>query len=115
MIMVNPLIDEATIDELRSTLGDDFLPELINTYLQETPLLIQDLQQALKDGNAPAFTRAAHSIKSSSASLGALGFSAQAKELEMTGKAGDLSQASAKVSELVNAYPDLEQAMKSLL
>jgi HPt (histidine-containing phosphotransfer) domain-containing protein len=110
-----PTINEAIIAELRATLGDDFLPELVNTYLQETPRLLADLQQALQDGDATAFTRAAHSIKSSSASLGALDFSALARELEMTGKTGDLSQAVEKTATLVAAYPDVEAALKALL
>jgi HPt (histidine-containing phosphotransfer) domain-containing protein len=113
-MMDNTLIDVGIINELRASLGDDFIPELVAAYLQETPLLIQALQQALQDGDAPAFTRAAHSIKSSSASLGALSFSAQARELEVIGKSGDLSQAAGKVSGLAGAYPQLELALKNL-
>ena len=108
-------LDEKTLAYLRATLGDDFLPELIAAYLEETPLLIKDLQQALAEGNAQAFTRPAHSIKSSSSSLGALDFSKKARELETIGKSGDLSQAAIKLNELIGTYPDLEHALKNLL
>lgn len=110
-----PLIDEHTLTELRATMGDDFLPELIMAYLEETPLLIKDLQKALEDGNAQAFQRLAHSIKSSSASLGALEFSAQARELEMIGKSGDLSPAADPLTRLIASYPQLELAFKGLI
>ena len=113
--MSNPPLDEKTLADLRATLGDDFLPELIATYLEETPLLIKDLQQALAEGNAQAFTRLAHSIKSSSSSLGALDFSDKARELETIGKSGDLSQAALKLTEFIGTYPDLEHALKNLL
>ena len=55
-------------------MGAEFIGELIDTYCQETPQLIAALQQALAQGDAPAFQRAAHSIKSTSASLGAMEF-----------------------------------------
>ena len=106
------MIDDAVFNELRVTMGDDFIPELIAAYLDDTPRLIQDLQQTLAEGNVIAFTRTAHSIKSSSASLGALDFSAQAKELEMIGKSGDLSQAAEKVNQLIADYPKLAEALK---
>lgn len=108
------LIDQATITALKESLGDDFLPELIATYLEETPSLIHDLHQALAEGNAQVFQRAAHSIKSSSASLGALSYAALAKELEMAGKAGDLSQVSDRLNELTGGFTELEKALKGL-
>src|SRR5512139_1487920 len=98
------IIDPNTIEELKTTLGADFVKELIDTYRAETPKLLDQLCQALSQGDAIAFQRAAHSIKSSSASLGALEFSAQAKELEMLGKQGDLSQADEKVASLSAEY-----------
>ena len=109
------LIDEQTFSDLRDAVGDDFLPELILAYLEETPMLLRDLQAALAASDISAFTRAAHSIKSSSASLGALEFSAQAKELELIGKSGDLSQAGDKVDRLAAKYPELEAALKDHL
>lgn len=108
------IIDPNTIEELETTLGADFVKELIDTYRAETPKLLDQLCQALSQGDAVAFQRAAHSIKSSSASLGALEFSAQAKELEMLGKQGDLSQADEKVAGLSAQYSQVEQALLSL-
>jgi HPt (histidine-containing phosphotransfer) domain-containing protein len=108
-------IDERTIRELGETAGDDFIPELILAYLEETSRLIEDIQAALAAGDVSTFTRAAHSIKSSSASVGALVFSAQAKELELMGKSGDLSQAGEKLEQLTLVYPQVELALKEYL
>lgn len=113
--MTNPIIDEVTFHELQATMGEDFIPELIATYLEEIPSLLTTLQKGLAEGNSQTFTRAAHSIKSSSASMGALDFAAQARELEMIGKSGDLSQAGDKVVRFVAAFIDVEQALKNLL
>jgi len=113
--MLNSPFDEKTFSDLRTTFGDDFIPELVATYLEETPLLINELQEALASADIQAFTRAAHSIKSSSKSMGAFVFAENARELEMIGKSGDLSQAAIKLTELTGTYPELEQALKEYL
>ena len=56
--------------------------------------------KALGVGDSISFGRLAHSIKSSSASLGALTFSQQARELEMLGKANDLAGVGSKLNKL---------------
>ena len=103
------LVDQATFGQLQEMMGAEFLAELIDTYCQETPQLIETLEQALARNDAPAFQRTAHSIKSSSASLGALPLSDLARELEMAGKAGQLSGAEARVQQLAADYRGVEQ------
>ena len=111
---IDPIIDPNTISELKATVGFEFIGELIDTYLEETPRLIEELVQLLEKLDTVAFGRTAHSIKSSSASLGALSFSALAKELEMMGKAGDLTGAEAKVEQLKVNYGQVKRALKEL-
>jgi histidine phosphotransfer protein HptB len=111
---VSSVIELKTFYELKDAMGGGFIGELIDTYCDETPQLIPQLKQSLAKGDAEAFRRAAHSIKSSSASFGALEFSAQAKELEMIGKAGDLSAAS-KVDSLANEYIQVAQTLQELI
>jgi histidine phosphotransfer protein HptB len=113
--MLPPVIDTATFDELKSAMGEDFIPELITTYLEETTALLATLREALAANRPEDFRRAAHSIKSSSASLGALDFSAQAKELEFIGKAGDLDQAGEPLAKLEAAYPGVKTTLQALL
>jgi HPt (histidine-containing phosphotransfer) domain-containing protein len=113
--MLPPVIDSTTFEELKAAMGEDFIPELISTYLEETAALLQTLREALAANRPEDFRRAAHSIKSSSASLGALDFSAQAKELEFIGKAGDLSQAGEPLVRLETAFPAVTAALQALL
>jgi len=93
-------IDAKTFEELVSSTGGDpaFVNELIDTYLGDAPPLFDQMRSALSSGDAETFRRAAHSLKSNSASLGALALSALAKELEMMGKANTLDGAAAKVA-----------------
>ena len=110
----NAVIDQQTIDQLRELMGSDFMVELIDTYCQETGMLIEQLYQTLASRDTAAFGRCAHSIKSSSASLGALIFSQQARELEMMGKANDLSEAESKLEKLAADFVLVKQSLEEL-
>lgn len=109
-----PIIDQTTFNDLKELMGADFIVELIDTYTLETAGLIDKLGQALEAGDAATFGRLAHSIKSSSASLGALNFSGQARELEMVGKGGDLSGAGPKVEELAADFLQVKGCLEEL-
>lgn len=111
--MSQPVLDKATLDQLIANTDREFAAELVTTYLDDSPRLLADLRRALAEGNAPNFQRAAHSLKSNSASLGALGLSAQAKELEMIGRAGKLDGAGEKVDQLAASYAEVESALKA--
>src|SRR4030065_668898 len=108
------IIDMLTYTQLKELMGSDFLAELIDTYNIETGVLIEQLGQAFNNGEAASFGRYAHSIKSSSASLGALAFSQQARELEMMGKANDLSAADKKVEKLAGDFILVKQCLEDL-
>jgi len=106
------ILDPETLSSLKEMMGADFIGELIDTYCQETPQLIDALQQALAQGDAAAFQRAAHSIKSSSASLGALGLAASARELEMIGRSGNLDGILPAVARLVADYQRVQSGLQ---
>jgi HPt (histidine-containing phosphotransfer) domain-containing protein len=108
------IIDLDKIAELKELLGADYVVEVIDAYNQETESLIQQLQQALAAGDAAAFGRLAHSIKSSSAGLGAVSFSQQARELEMLGKANDLEEVGSKLEQLSADFLQVVDCLKEL-
>ncbi len=109
-----PVIDVFTFTELKTTVGADFIGELIDAYLDDTPRLINELAESLAQQDATKFCRTAHSIKSSSAALGALVFSAQAKDLEMISKQGDLAGVQQKVEHLRMNYVQVQQKLRVL-
>ena len=111
--MSQPVIDAATLEQLVANTDRDFVAELLTTYLDDSPRLLTDMRQALAGGSAPNFQRAAHSLKSNSASVGAMGLSAQAKELEMLGRAGQLEGAAEKLDTLAAAYAQVEAALRA--
>jgi HPt (histidine-containing phosphotransfer) domain-containing protein len=113
---MNPqsVIDLPTFEALKEAMGADYLPELAQAYFDEIPQLLSKLQQALASQDCDAFRQAAHSIKSTSNSFGALQFGALARELEMMGREGKLDEAPGKVNSLVAGYDPVQQALKEL-
>jgi HPt (histidine-containing phosphotransfer) domain-containing protein len=108
------IIDLPTFEALKEAMGSDFIGELVQTYFEETPQLLDKLWQALGKGDCDLFRQAAHSIKSTSNSFGALDFGSQAKELEMMGRAGNLEGVNTKVEALMNGYAAVRQALEEL-
>ena len=108
------IIDMPTFNQLKEMMGAEFIVELIDTYIQETGRLIDQLGVALSSGEAVTFGGVAHSIKSSSASLGALELSQQARELEMMGKANDLTGAEIKLEKLRADFLLVKQCLEEL-
>ena len=109
-----PTIDQATFVKLKNDVGADFVGELIETYCAETPQLIDKLQYALAANDVDTFRRAAHSIKSTSNTFGALPLGEAARELEMLARAGDLAGAQERVDQLAAEYDRVQQALKEL-
>jgi len=107
-----PLLDPAALERLGAMCDGDegFVDEMIDTFLAHAPTLVADMRAAIERGDAPAFRRAAHDLKSSSATLGAEALRHRSLELEQQGKAGTLPEAA--VIEEVAAQ--LEQVVAAL-
>ncbi len=90
--MPDPTIDPAAIAQLLETVGDDreFLGELIESYLGDSPALFDDLRAGLAAGDEVAVRRAAHTLKSTSATFGATDLAATCRQIEASAGAGDL-------------------------
>ncbi|NJK53100.1 MAG: Hpt domain-containing protein [Leptolyngbyaceae cyanobacterium SU_3_3] len=75
-----------TLGSLRDLFGEQdraMLTEIFECYLSEAPQLLQAIDQAMLTGNALALAQSAHSLKSSSAYVGAIEVSRLCSELEI--------------------------------
>jgi TMAO reductase system sensor TorS len=93
----------------------DIVRKSISLYLQHTPPLLATLQDAAARGDADALARASHTLKSSSAYLGATALSARCKELETLARQGTVANASELVGEITRAYRLAEPVLLSHL
>ena len=109
-----PVIDQATFEELKQMSGDDFINELIDTFLEDAPNMIAEIKSALADNDADTFRRAAHSMKSNAATFGANELAELAKELEMLGKDNKLNETGDKLQSMEEAYASAKKELEAL-
>ena len=112
--MSDTTIDRPTFEALQETAGAEFVGELVDTFLAEAPIMLSELRSALAAGNADAFRRAAHSLKSNSNTFGALTLGALAKNLELTGIAPAAAANGATLDALDAEYSRVASALMEL-
>lgn len=113
-----PVIDQQSIDNLRDlNPGDDdaFLREILGIYLDDTPRRLAELDQSLAAGDGAKFTRAAHSIKGSSANVGAMVVRSVAETLEHESAQHGLGNVTDLIATLRKEYARAEAELRKLL
>ncbi|MCI0476391.1 MAG: Hpt domain-containing protein, partial [Anaerolineales bacterium] len=111
-----PIINPAVLDSFRQLQepgGPNIITQLIDLFLSELPTKLAAIQQAIGNRDATRLNKAAHTLKGSSANMGAQRAARVCLELENLGKAGDLTGAEdlfARLEqELARAKEALEQ------
>src|SRR5690606_37757254 len=107
-----PVLDREILDDLRAMLGGD-LDHLIDVFLADTPRLIGTLEQAATGPDYDALRDAAHSLKSSSANLGAMSLSAAAKRVELGARERLLERPAVAVALVANEFNRARAALRA--
>ncbi|MGY1458759.1 ATP-binding protein [Luteimonas sp. A534] len=107
-----PVLDHEILEELRTMLGGD-LDHLIDVFLADTPRLIGTMEQAATGPDYEALRDAAHSLKSSSANLGAMSLSAAAKRVELGARERLLERPAVAVALVANEFTRARAALKA--
>jgi HPt (histidine-containing phosphotransfer) domain-containing protein len=109
-------IDRATFERLLEMAGGDhdFVDELVDTYLEDGASQVDALRAAAAAGDAPAIVRPAHTLKSSSATVGALALADLCRELEADGRAGSVPDAADRAAAAAQAFADVRAALLEL-
>ena len=112
--MTDSLIDPEAWETMKSMTGPEFLGELIDVYLNDSPQLIEQIRSGLAAVEIDTVRRAAHSLKSNSASLGANRLASTARELEMIAKGGTLDGAGLKLLAIETEFAQLAPVLLEL-
>jgi HPt (histidine-containing phosphotransfer) domain-containing protein len=112
--MTEPIIDPATFRELQETAGADFVKQLVAAFLEEAPVMLDDMRAALAAGEAEKLRRAAHSFKGNCNTFGALGLAAKARELELGGLDRALAAGPQAIESLAQEYARVAAALTGL-
>jgi two-component system sensor histidine kinase BarA len=100
----NATIDRTALERLLDLGGASFVVEMIDVFCGHTPQLIAAAREGLSRGEIPAVERAAHSLKSSAANLGATELRSLAQETEEQARALDLDGLAERVEQLDSAF-----------
>lgn len=111
------VLDEQAIEgilAIRSSQGD-LLQRLILLYMEESPVLIAEIAEGIEKSDVGQVRASSHSLKSTSATLGALELADYAKDLEMMARDSDVTNAPGVLDSLKIEYDrvviDLEKLM----
>ena len=113
-----PTIDPRAWESIRSLQRPghpDMLCKVIGKYLTSSQQLIETMRMAVPQQDAAALHRTAHSLKSSSATLGALRLAALCKEAEAMGRANTLKGMSSLWEQLEAEYTVVHDALTAEL
>jgi signal transduction histidine kinase/DNA-binding response OmpR family regulator/HPt (histidine-containing phosphotransfer) domain-containing protein len=110
-------IDRAVLEGLRELQvpGEpDLVAEFIRLFRDETPPLLAALRAGVGQGQADQVKKAAHTLKSSSANLGAHQMAALCAELEQRGRSGALEGTPALLAQLEQELERVSQALAAV-
>ena len=101
------LLDEPTLANLEE-LGDrDFLACIFRLYVAQAPQALAELDAALASGDALALSRAAHSLKSMSANIGAVQLKDRVGAIERAARDGHPAGGLASLADAVSGLSPL--------
>ena len=107
------LIDRLVLSGLSESVGEDFVGELIDTFLEEAPGMFKEMKQALSENDADGFRRAAHSFKTNANTFGANELAEKAQELEYMARENNLN-VGGKLELLEESYKRTAKELTSL-
>ena len=108
-------IDRSVLTLLRElqVKGDpDIIAEVGGLFIKHSPNKISAILRAAESDDAKGLEMAAHSLKSSSAYIGAMRLSALAKELEQMGRSNETNRAKEKAKTLEAEYMRVMTALE---
>lgn len=112
------LLDETALDKIRALQRPgrpDILHNVINRYLDHSPMLLEQLRLAVAATHSESIYRVAHSLKSASATLGAGELAATCADLEHMGREQSLDKTAELFSIIEHQHRAVVNELKTRL
>ena len=112
------LLNRQALDNIRALSaahGDALLERVLQAYLDDTPRHFRALHQAIANDNSGQLRRAAHSLKSSSANIGALTLAQYCRDMEQLGRNDTTTGAAALLADMEREFLAVKQALAAML
>ncbi len=108
-------LEPAALQNLRDLGGAEFIAEVIEVFLADAPALLASLRSSLERQDLEELRRAAHTLKSNGATLGAAGFTELCRTVEQSARDGRLEGLPQLVDLVEQEYGILQQALPALV
>ena len=108
-------INISSLHEAASNIGGEdptFLAELIDSYLDNTRSLLQELYTSFAQQNFDVMSRTAHTLKSSSGVIGAEDLSSLCRDLETNLRNKNYDDLEARISKITNEYANVKSELE---
>jgi HPt (histidine-containing phosphotransfer) domain-containing protein len=111
--VTDPAIDPAAFARLVEMTGGelDFVDELVDTYLEDGAAQVAALGVAAAAGDIEGLVRPAHSLKSSSLNVGALGLGELGRQLEEAARTGAVADAADRAAAISFGFDGVRTAL----
>lgn len=107
-------LEPTMLENLSQFLDQDKLFHLLERYLHDGREMIQQLEIALQDGNTKEARRMVHSLKSTSANIGATPLAELSKALEALACDSDLQAIDSRMDELHTCFAKTAEQINQL-
>lgn len=108
---IDPQALQAIIDMAGDSAGEAIV-EVIDSYLEDAPQLLQAIRRAIASEDLPSLRAATHTLKSTSATLGATTLSALCKQLEAIGNVAAIRAALALAYQIEAEYESVKGVLQ---
>ena len=106
-------IDQKVLMQLKN-LKAGLLVRIIDLYIESSPKLLLDMEQAIAQQDTNSLYKVAHSLKNSSANLGITELTNLCRELEIKGREGDLATGVVLVADIKRLYGAVAAALLAI-
>jgi CheY-like chemotaxis protein/HPt (histidine-containing phosphotransfer) domain-containing protein len=105
------VLDKQILDDLIDIMGDEFR-DLVQIYLEDSPKALAKLAEAAEKDDPKLLVGPAHSLKSTSANLGAIALSDLARDVEQDARLGKSEHATDRVKQMHQVYKQVVAALE---
>lgn len=105
-------LDDTALNELAAIMGADF-QLLIETFINDSAVRIDAIQQAISNQDPEEIRRAAHSFKGSAGNMAALQLAELCRQLEQAGSVGQTAGSEQLLEAIINEYNTVKGLLES--
>jgi two-component system, sensor histidine kinase and response regulator len=109
-----PVLDPASINELVTAGGPEFLAEILDMLLESGDAGLREMKQLLAVRDSAGTGKAAHTLKGAAAGVGAVELAAACARIESAGRNGDGEALPALVADASACFERVRRAIADL-